>query len=255
MRIVSVPGFNPGGHMPRVTLGRQRNRATWSRATRSAARRRVEWVGHVGGAPRGQRRQGPTVPKLLLLTVAEKPEKPFEMWLEKDTAGVEEAAKHLDGVYIEFQQEMLTPEGRAALSQLAARRTVGGGCARADPDNLATATELMNSCGVGFVNTDLPQTFTAAARAAYAEVSVASRPLDVGQAAPREDGYALVQDEEQRRRQRSRRRRRRPRRCGRRPSCAGLDPLGHRRDEPAAGHEPERRPLLRSQRRPPGTLG
>ena len=35
----------------------------------------------------------------------------------------------------------------------------------------------MNSCGVSFVNTDLPQTFTAAARAAYAEVGVASPTL------------------------------------------------------------------------------
>ena len=41
--------------------------------------------------------------------------------------------------------------------------------AERDPDNLATATELMHECGVSFVNTDLPQTFTAAARATYAE--------------------------------------------------------------------------------------
>ena len=163
-RVVSVPALNPGG-MPRVTS--------------TAAQR-----SHYMGAPRDGRLSsvapppaegGAKVPKLLLLTVAEKPEKPFEMWLDimKDTAGVEEAAKHLDGVYIEFQQEMLTAEGRAALAALAARRTVGVWMrAERDPDNLATATELMNECGVRFVNTDLPQTFTATARATYAENSV-----------------------------------------------------------------------------------
>ena len=180
-RVVSVPGFNPGGHMPRVTSAAAQL-SHYMVARDSVGGPQEGRMGRLSSValPEGSVAKGPTVPKLLLLTVAEKPEKPFEMWLDimKDTAGVEEAAKHLDGVYIEFQQEMLTPEGRAALSQLAARRTVGVWMrAERDPDNLATATELMNSCGVSFVNTDLPQTFTAAARAAYAEVSVASPTL------------------------------------------------------------------------------
>ena len=168
--VASVPGFHPGG-TPRAASAAPAQLSHYMVAgAKLGADHRLATVAcrPTADAEGG----GAKVPKLLLLTVAEKPEKPFEMWLDimKDTAGVEEAAKHLDGVYIEFQREMLTAEGRAALAALAARRTVGVWMrAERDPDNLATATELMHECGVSFVNTDLPQTFTAAARATYAE--------------------------------------------------------------------------------------
>ena len=102
------------------------------------------------------------LPKLLLLTVAEKPEKEFEHWLDitTDTQPIERVSGGLDGVYIEFQKEMLTPEGQAALRSLTERRVVGVWTrAGIHPDDLSTAQTLIHECGVTFVNTDLPRTF------------------------------------------------------------------------------------------------
>ena len=103
------------------------------------------------------------LPRLLLLTVAEKPNFAFEHWLDitKDTAPIERVSDGLDGVYIEFQKEMLTEEGKAALKSLTQRRDVGVWTrAGRDPDNLLVAQTLIHECGVTFVNTDLPTSFS-----------------------------------------------------------------------------------------------
>jgi hypothetical protein len=102
------------------------------------------------------------LPKLLLLTVADKPQFEFEHWLDinVDTAPVERVADGLDGVYIEFQKEMLTPEGQATMRAMAQRRHVGVWTrAGVHPDHLSTAQTLIHECGATYVNTDLPTTF------------------------------------------------------------------------------------------------
>lgn len=63
----------------------------------------------------------------------------------------------LGGVYIEFQEEMLAPAGMDALRYLSKSTTVGVWLRQEHIDNVGVAVQL-TSCGVKFVNTDLPQT-------------------------------------------------------------------------------------------------
>ena len=74
----------------------------------------------------------------------------------------------LDGVYLQFEKCMLNDDGsngsgntgKEILQNLTKSKTVGvWGHARRDPDNIQTATELMN-IGLKYVNTDLPKSFT-----------------------------------------------------------------------------------------------
>ena len=54
--------------------------------------------------------------------MADKPTLPVELWLDimTDTSKVQRNALGLDGLYIEFQPEMLQPEGKARLQKLTA---------------------------------------------------------------------------------------------------------------------------------------
>jgi len=62
----------------------------------------------------------------------------------------------LDGVYLEYDPVFLTD---ARFSALCAQMPVGiWGRAGLDPDNIATATRLVEQ-GARFVNTDLPKDF------------------------------------------------------------------------------------------------
>ncbi len=84
------------------------------------------------------------MPKLMLLTVADPPSIPCELqvqydelhrvdnWLEHDNGS-------LDGVYLQYEKEMMTPEGAACLRQLSDRFMVGvWNYAERDPDNFET---------------------------------------------------------------------------------------------------------------------
>jgi hypothetical protein len=104
-------------------------------------------------------------PKLMLLTVSDPPKKPCEMrvgvndlslvdsWLTKEDGS-------LDGVYLQFQKEMLTESGAALMRELASRYTVGvWGHSGVDPDDWKTFDCLVTQCGCSYVNTDLPNHF------------------------------------------------------------------------------------------------
>jgi len=105
------------------------------------------------------------IPKLLLLTVCDKPKIACELqvsifelskvegWLHRDDGA-------LDGVYMQFQHEMLEPEGTVALRELTSRYSVGvWGYAHKDPDDYKTFHHLVKEGNVSYVNTDLPKGF------------------------------------------------------------------------------------------------
>ena len=106
-----------------------------------------------------------TLPKLMLLTVSDPPKAAYELrvgvsdlspvdgWLTNQDGS-------LDGVYLQFQKEMMTPEGRDRLKELSSRCMVGiWSYSGVDPDNYETFHWLVHECGCSFVNTDLPNHF------------------------------------------------------------------------------------------------
>jgi hypothetical protein len=107
-----------------------------------------------------------TIPKLMLLTVADQPIMPskklqvgvfdlqnVDQWLNRHDGS-------LDGVYLQFEKEMLSAEGSSALRKLASRYTVGvWGHAHKDPDDYETFRQLVRDGMVSFVNSDLPKAF------------------------------------------------------------------------------------------------
>ena len=59
---------------------------------------------------------------------------------------------------------MLEPAGIRGLRHLSKQYKVGiWGEYRKDPDDYFTATQLINECGVSYVNTDLPRSFRTSA--------------------------------------------------------------------------------------------
>lgn len=61
----------------------------------------------------------------------------------------------IDGVYLEYEPEMLEPDGRMSMLKLAESYTVGVWMLKPrDPDSLSVARRLVGECGVSFVNTD-----------------------------------------------------------------------------------------------------
>ena len=104
------------------------------------------------------------LPKLMLLTVADPPETPYELWVDvNDFSPIDSWLQHddrqLDGVYLRFQTKMLEPEGIEALRALSQRYTVGVWALKdVDPDNYETLQRLMKA-EITFYNTDLPRDF------------------------------------------------------------------------------------------------
>merc|ERR1719330_2003531 len=98
-----------------------------------------------------------SLPKLMLLTVADVPENRFELCVDVSDYSPIDGWLHstytsLDGVYVRFQAEMLLPEGKAALKKLAKKFTVGiWGKAGEDPDDHRTIHYLVKECGVSFI--------------------------------------------------------------------------------------------------------
>jgi len=109
----------------------------------------------------------PKLPDIILLTVVEEPTRkklhqltvsvsdlsPVHSWLRP------EGKPSLDGVYLQYQPEMLQPAGIAAMQALSKEYLVGVWARYGDPDDFGTATRLVRECGVSFVNTDLPRAF------------------------------------------------------------------------------------------------
>jgi glycerophosphoryl diester phosphodiesterase len=118
----------------------------------------------------------PRLPKLLVLTVCHEPQKDVELHVSV-REGVQAIQKierwihcaGLDGVYLQYEPEMLTPAGSQILKALATTSRHGRGCFVGvwghngrDPDDYATFCQLVQQGHVSFVNTDLPMTFFAA---------------------------------------------------------------------------------------------
>ena len=111
------------------------------------------------------------MPKLMLLTVSDPPLRPCEMrvsvqdlsavhsWLSTPTLeGVSFGS--LDGVYLQFEHSMMTPEGAEKLRDFAKEKLVGiWGWSGRDPDDFQTFQWLVEECRCTFVNTDLPNHF------------------------------------------------------------------------------------------------
>lgn len=105
------------------------------------------------------------IPQLMLLTVADQPKIPAELqvgvfelenvepWLHRDDGA-------LDGVYLQYEKEMLSRQGTEALQKLASKYSVGvWGFAHKDPDDYETFHHLVREGNVRFVNSDLPKAF------------------------------------------------------------------------------------------------
>lgn len=115
-----------------------------------------------------------TMPKLMLLTVADPPKIACELqvhynelhrvipWLTGTTADDDTMymSSSLDGVYLQYEKEMMTPEGAAYLRQLSKQYLIGiWGYADIDPDDFETFEWLVKEGNCSFVNTDLPKHF------------------------------------------------------------------------------------------------
>mmetsp|Transcript_44552 Transcript_44552/g.93489 ORF Transcript_44552/g.93489 Transcript_44552/m.93489 type:complete len:536 (+) Transcript_44552:114-1721(+) len=105
------------------------------------------------------------LPEVILLTVADEPQQHYELCVGvSDFSPVHSWLQHegkpsLNGVYLQYQPEMLQPNGIAALRALSNQYRVGVWGYFGDPDNIATASSLVRDSGVSFVNTDLPRNF------------------------------------------------------------------------------------------------
>lgn len=106
-------------------------------------------------------------PKLLLITgkACDNPHQECELQVSvKDLSRVDNwlrggASGPLDGVYLQYEPEMLTDEGSKEMRKLAARYDVGIWGANPKPDDFETFEKLICDCGVSFVNSSLPRKF------------------------------------------------------------------------------------------------
>jgi hypothetical protein len=113
-----------------------------------------------GGTSKGR------FPQLMLLTVSSPSARPCDMFVSVNNLSVvdswlarEDGA--LDGVYLQFEKDMMTKEGAVALQELSKRYLVGvWGSSGRDPDDLPTFDWLKTKCNVTYVNTDLPNHFS-----------------------------------------------------------------------------------------------
>ena len=124
-------------------------------------------------SPRGDAPQQPAlsprrfgVPKLMLLTVAEKPKIECELVVHvSDILQVEQwlggGDGALDGAYLQFEQEMLTKSGASSLRKLSDKGySVGVWTYHGrDPDCWESFHHLVREGGVSYVNSDLPRGF------------------------------------------------------------------------------------------------
>jgi glycerophosphoryl diester phosphodiesterase len=106
-----------------------------------------------------------TMPKLMLLTVADPPKRPCELRVGVDDFShvdnwLNARDGSLDGVYLQFEQKMMTPEGVASLRRLSERYFVGIWThSGKDPDDFHTFQWLVKEGNCTFVNSDLPNHF------------------------------------------------------------------------------------------------
>ena len=126
------------------------------------------------GEEGGVRRRRARVPNLMLLTVADEPKIDCELRTSvTDLAECEHWLRSsdgdLDGVYLQFEPEMLTEGGGRRLRAFADRghRIGMWGYSGKDPDTWDSFHYLCREGGLSYVNTDLPKNFRTAPSAAY----------------------------------------------------------------------------------------
>lgn len=106
-----------------------------------------------------------SMPKLMLLTVADPPKIPCELQvkcneLHRVDSWLMSEEGSLDGVYLQYEEEMMTKQGAAYLKELSQRYHVGiWGYSGVDPDDFRTFEWLVQEGNCSFVNTDLPKHF------------------------------------------------------------------------------------------------
>jgi hypothetical protein len=106
-----------------------------------------------------------SMPKLMLLTVADKPKIAVELQvqcneLHRVDNWLNGTDGSLDGVYLQYEKEMMTEEGAAYIRELSQRYLVGiWGYSGKDPDDFNTFQWLVKEGNCTFVNTDLPKHF------------------------------------------------------------------------------------------------
>jgi hypothetical protein len=99
------------------------------------------------------------------LTVCESPKKDVELQVSVGDEDIHKLirgwVKGLDGVYMQYEPKMLTPEGQAVLAKLAKRYDVGvwNHHRPEDPDDYVTFSTLVQKGKVSYVNSDLPREF------------------------------------------------------------------------------------------------
>ncbi|KAL7535979.1 hypothetical protein ACHAWF_005330 [Thalassiosira exigua] len=105
-------------------------------------------------------------PKILVLTAFKDHHDDKDYVLTSVKNGFEGLDKNLpagggiDGVYLEYEEAMLTPEGKEKMLCLAEKYAVGVWMLKPrDSDALSVAKELVEECGVSFVNTDFHREF------------------------------------------------------------------------------------------------
>jgi len=103
------------------------------------------------------------MPKLLLLTVNEPSTESYEFCVNtKDFSIVDSWMNEsmLDGVYLEYESDMLTLNGIDAMRNLTEKYYVGVWMrAEKHPDKLSNCRSLMYDCNVSYINTDFPPDF------------------------------------------------------------------------------------------------
>ena len=103
------------------------------------------------------------IPKLLLVTINKPHPKGIKFCVNINDFSIIDSwmeESMLDGVYLEYEPEMLEPKGIEAMRDLAKNFEVGVWMdAVKHPDRLSIARKLVNECYVGYVNTDFPQDF------------------------------------------------------------------------------------------------
>jgi glycerophosphoryl diester phosphodiesterase len=111
------------------------------------------------------RQRTSSIPKLMLLTVAAPPKRPCEYRVSvDDLSPVDHWLKgpdgELDGVYLQFEKSMMTPDGAMHLKELSERYCVGiWFYSGHDPDDFQTFEWLAKEGNCTYVNTDLPNHF------------------------------------------------------------------------------------------------
>ncbi|KAL3923963.1 MAG: hypothetical protein SGILL_001338 [Bacillariaceae sp.] len=105
------------------------------------------------------------MPKLMLLTVADRPKIACELQvhyneLHRALSWISTKDGALDGIYLQYEEGMMSQEGAVCLREFSTRFAVGiWGYSGQDPDDFPTFEWLVKEGNCTFVNTDLPKHF------------------------------------------------------------------------------------------------